>query len=248
MKLTLEIWRQKNQAEPGQMKAYTLDGVSPHMSFLEMLDFLNERLLASGEDDPVAFDYDCREGICGACSLVINGTPHGPETQTTTCQLHMRSFRDGDRIRVEPFRAQAFPIIKDLTCDRRAMDRLIQRGGYVSVSTGNPRDANGILIPKPVADEAFDGAACIGCGACVAACKNASAMLFVSAKVSQLALLPQGQVERKERVRAMARGMDEEGFGGCTNTLECEAVCPKGISTDHISRFQREYLRALVSN
>ncbi|MTI20070.1 succinate dehydrogenase/fumarate reductase iron-sulfur subunit [Fulvivirga sp. RKSG066] len=242
MKITLKVWRQKNANDKGGFKNYTLDDVSPDMSFLEMFDVLNEKLVAQGED-PVHFDHDCREGICGMCSMYINGKPHGPQ-QTTTCQLHMRSFKDGDTITVEPWRAKAFPIVKDLVVDRGSFDRVIQSGGYVSVNTGGVPDANEIPIPKKIADEAFDAATCIGCGACVAACKNASAMLFVSAKISQLAMLPQGQVERKTRAENMVAQMDEEGFGACTNTGACSAECPKGISLENIARMNREYLGA----
>ncbi|SKC48770.1 succinate dehydrogenase/fumarate reductase iron-sulfur subunit [Ohtaekwangia koreensis] len=246
MKITLKIWRQKNNATKGSFKTYQLDHVSPDMSFLEMLDVLNGDLISKGEES-VAFDHDCREGICGACSLYINGRPHGPQ-QTTTCQLHMRSFQDGDSIVIEPWRAKAFPVIRDLVVDRAAFDRIQQSGGYVSVNTGGVPDGNEIPIPKKVADEAMDAAACIGCGACVAACKNASAMLFVSAKVSQLALLPQGKPERKERVERMVAQMDSEGFGACTNTGACEAECPKGISLTNIARMNREYFAASLSS
>ncbi|WP_276374114.1 succinate dehydrogenase/fumarate reductase iron-sulfur subunit [Chryseolinea sp. H1M3-3] len=242
MKITLKIWRQKNKGDKGSFKEYKLDHVSPDMSFLEMLDVLNNELIVKGEES-VAFDHDCREGICGMCSLYINGRPHGPQ-QTTTCQLHMRTFSDGETITIEPWRAKAFPVIKDLIVDRGAFDRIQQAGGYVSVNTGGVPDANVIPIPKKVADEAFDSAACIGCGACVAACKNASAMLFVSAKVSQLALLPQGKPERKERVEKMVAQMDAEGFGACTNTGACEAECPKAISLSNIARMNREYYGA----
>jgi succinate dehydrogenase / fumarate reductase, iron-sulfur subunit len=246
MKLTLKIWRQKNQNDKGKMVEYKLDHVSPDMSFLEMLDVLNEELLHKG-DDPVAFDHDCREGICGMCSLYINGRPHGPK-QTTTCQLHMRSFNDGDTIYIEPWRASAFPVVRDLTVNRSAFDRIIQAGGYVSVNTGVNVDANEIPISKEIADLAMDAAQCIGCGACVASCKNASAMLFVSAKVSQLALLPQGQTERKMRVEKMVAQMDEEGFGSCTNTGACEVECPKGISIENIARMNREFLSAKITS
>jgi succinate dehydrogenase / fumarate reductase, iron-sulfur subunit len=246
MKIALKIWRQKNKAAEGSFKDYKLDHVSPDMSFLEMLDVLNNELILKGEES-VAFDHDCREGICGTCSLYINGRPHGPQ-QTTTCQLHMRSFKDGDKITIEPWRAKAFPVIRDLVVDRAAFDRIQQAGGYVSVNTGGVPDANEIPIPKKVADEAFDAAACIGCGACVAACKNASAMLFVSAKVSQLALLPQGKPERKERVEKMVAQMDAEGFGACTNTGACEAECPKAISLTNIARMNREYFAASLSS
>lgn len=244
MKITLKVWRQKNGKTPGNFNTYTLPDVSEDMSFLEMFDVLNDELIRKGED-PIAFDHDCREGICGMCSMYINGRAHGPLTGTTTCQLHMRHFKDGDTIVVEPWRASAFPIIKDLMVDRSAFDRVIQAGGFISVNTGNAVDANSIPIPKEDADKAFDAAACIGCGACVATCKNASAMLFVSAKVSQLALLPQGQPERNMRVKKMVEAMDEEGFGNCTNTGACEVECPKGISLDHIARMNRDYL---VSN
>ncbi|UII29903.1 succinate dehydrogenase/fumarate reductase iron-sulfur subunit [Fulvivirga ulvae] len=246
MKITLKVWRQKNAQDKGGFKTYQLDDVSPDMSFLEMFDVLNEQILKKGED-PVHFDHDCREGICGTCSMYINGKPHGPK-QTTTCQLHMRSFSDGDTIVVEPWRAKAFPVVKDLVVNRSAFDRVIQAGGYVSVNTGGVPDANEIPIPKKIADEAFDAATCIGCGACVAACKNASAMLFVSAKVSQLALLPQGQVERKTRVEKMVSQMDEEGFGACSNTGACSAECPKEISLENIARLNREYLSAKSSS
>ena len=246
MKIALKIWRQKNKADKGSFKDYKLDHVSPDMSFLEMLDVLNNELILKGEES-IAFDHDCREGICGTCSLYINGRPHGP-LQTTTCQLHMRSFNDGDKIVIEPWRAKAFPVIRDLVVDRSAFERIQQSGGYVSVNTGGVPDANEIPIPKKVADEAFDSAACIGCGACVAACKNASAMLFVSAKVSQLALLPQGKPERKERVEKMVAQMDAEGFGACTNTGACEAECPKAISLTNIARMNREYFAASLSS
>ncbi|TAE69299.1 MAG: succinate dehydrogenase/fumarate reductase iron-sulfur subunit [Bacteroidetes bacterium] len=247
MKLTLKIWRQKNANDKGKMVEYKLNHVSEDMSFLEMLDVLNEELLHKGEE-PVAFDHDCREGICGMCSLYINGHPHGP-LQTTTCQLHMRSFKDGETIYIEPWRAKAFPVVRDLVVDRGAFDRIIQAGGYVSVNTGVTVDANEIPIPREVADLAMDAAQCIGCGACVASCKNASAMLFVSAKVSQLALLPQGKAERKKRVEKMVAQMDSEGFGSCTNTGACEAECPKGISLTNIARMNREYFVAkLTSN
>ncbi|MFC3880261.1 succinate dehydrogenase/fumarate reductase iron-sulfur subunit [Algoriphagus namhaensis] len=246
MKLTLKVWRQKNASDKGGFVSYPVDGISKDMSFLEMMDVMNEELSEKGED-PVHFDHDCREGICGMCSLYINGKPHGPQ-QTTTCQLHMRSFSDGDTITIEPWRAKAFPVVKDLVVDRSAFDRIIQAGGYVSVNTGGVPDANEIPIPKVVADEAFDAATCIGCGACVAACKNASAMLFTSAKVSQLAMLPQGQVERKNRVEKMIAQMDAEGFGACTNTGACSAECPKGISLTNIARMNREYFSAVVSS
>ncbi len=246
MKLTLKIWRQKNAADKGGFVTYVAEHVSKDMSFLEMLDVLNDQLTEKGED-PVHFDHDCREGICGMCSLYINGKPHGPQ-QTTTCQLHMRSFSDGETITIEPWRAKAFPVVKDLVVNRSAFDRIIQAGGYVSVNTGGVPDANEIPIPKTVADLAMDAAQCIGCGACVAACKNASAMLFTSAKVSQLALLPQGQVERKTRAEKMVAQMDAEGFGACTNTGACEAECPKGISITNIARMNREYFSAVASS
>jgi len=244
MNLTLKIWRQQNHADKGGFKTYTITDISEDMSFLEMLDVLNEELTEKGED-PVHFDHDCREGICGSCSLFINGRPHGPK-QTTTCQLHMRSFSDGDTITIEPWRAKSFPVLKDLMVDRGAFDRIIQAGGYVSVNTGGVPDANEIPIPKVIADEAFDAATCIACGACVAACKNASAMLFVSAKISQLALLPQGQVERRERAEKMIAQMDAEGFGACSNTGACSAECPKGIKQSNIARMNREYYAASV--
>ncbi len=246
MKLTLKIWRQKNAADAGGFVTYPIDGISKDMSFLEMMDVLNEELTGKNQD-PVHFDHDCREGICGSCSLYIDGKPHGP-LQTTTCQLHMRSFTDGDVITIEPWRAKAFPVLKDLVVDRSAFDRIIQSGGYVSVNTGGVPDANEIPIPKTMADLAMDAAQCIGCGACVAACKNASAMLFTSAKVSQLALLPQGQIERKTRAEKMVAQMDAEGFGACTNTGACEAECPKGISITNIARMNREYFSAVMSS
>ena len=245
MTLTLKVWRQKNTKTNGALETYVVKDVSPDMSFLEMFDVLNERLITEGKE-PIAFDHDCREGICGMCSMYINGRPHGPKQGITTCQLHMRSFKDGDTIVVEPWRAAAFPVIKDLVVNRSAFDRIIAAGGYVSVNTGNAKDANNILIPKPDADDAFNAAACIGCGACVAACKNSSAMLFVSAKVSQFALLPQGQVERTERVEKMVAQMDEEGFGNCTNTGACEAECPKSISLENIAKMNREFLSAKI--
>ena len=246
MKLTLKIWRQENATAEGSMQTYSLDGVSPDMSFLEMMDVLNEQLMEQGID-PVAFDHDCREGICGSCSMFINGEAHGPDRLVTTCQLHMRKFKDGDTIHIEPFRAKPFPVIKDLVVDRTAFDRIQHAGGFVSVNTsGNTQDANAIPIEKADADKAFDAATCIGCGACVATCKNASAMLFVSAKVSQYALLPQGQVEATDRVLNMVSQMDEEGFGNCTNTGACEVECPKGISLENIARMNREYLSANV--
>ncbi|MFC6857803.1 succinate dehydrogenase/fumarate reductase iron-sulfur subunit [Zunongwangia atlantica] len=244
MKLTLKIWRQENAKATGKMVSYPIDGIEGDMSFLEMLDVLNEELVAKGED-PVEFDHDCREGICGTCSLQINGEPHGPDRLITTCQLHMRKFNDGDTIVIEPFRANAFPVVKDLIVDRSAFDRIQQAGGYVSVNTsGNTIDANSIPVNKHDADDSFAAATCIGCGACVAACKNASAMLFTSAKVSQYALLPQGQVEATDRVMNMVRQMDLEGFGNCTNTGACEIECPKGISLENIARMNREYLSA----
>ncbi|PHK23988.1 fumarate reductase [Nostoc linckia z16] len=244
MNLKLKIWRQKNAKDAGKMVDYNISDVSPDMSFLEMLDVLNEELNNKGED-PVAFDHDCREGICGMCSLFINGEAHGPDRGVTTCQLHMRKFKDGDTIYIEPFRAKAFPVIKDLVVDRSSFDRIQQAGGFVSVNTsGNTQDANAIPIRKHDADRSFDAATCIGCGACVASCKNASAMLFVSAKVSQFALLPQGRVEATERVLNMVKKMDEEGFGNCTNTGACEVECPKGISLENIARMNREYLFA----
>lgn len=246
MKLFLKIWRQKNADDTGRFVDYTIDGISPDMSFLEMLDVLNEQLIAKGEE-PVAFDHDCREGICGMCSLVINGRPHGPQRGVTTCQLHMRSFKDGDTIVIEPWRAKPFPVIKDLVVDRSAFDRIIQAGGYISVNTGAAQDANNIPVPKEDADKAFAAATCIGCGACVAACKNASAMLFVAAKVSHLALLPQGRVEAKRRVLNMVRQMDEEGFGNCSNTGACEVECPKGISLENIAGMNREFLWAKLT-
>mgnify|MGYP000642436875 FL=1 len=242
MNLTLKIWRQKNAADKGKMVDYKVNSISEHMSFLEMMDVLNEQLINSG-DDPVAFDHDCREGICGSCSMFINGEAHGPVKGTTTCQLHMRSFKDGDTIYIEPFRANAFPVIKDLVVNRSSFDRIQQSGGFISVNTsGNTQDANAIAIPKHDADLAMDAAACIGCGACVATCKNSSAMLFVGAKISQYALLPQGQVEAKDRAQNMVAQMDAEGFGNCTNTGACEVECPKGISISNIARMNREYL------
>lgn len=244
MNLTLKIWRQSDAKSQGKIVDYPISGIEGDMSFLEMLDVLNEELINKGEE-PVVFDHDCREGICGACSLQINGEPHGPDRLVTTCQLHMRKFKDGDTIYIEPFRAKAFPVVKDLMVDRSSFERIQQSGGYISVNTsGNTQDANALPIPKKDADEAMDAATCIGCGACVAACKNASAMLFTSAKVSQYALLPQGQVEATERVLAMVNQMDEEGFGNCTNTGACEIECPKGISLENIARMNREYLKA----
>lgn len=245
LNLTLKVWRQKDSKSKGRLATYNVKDISTDMSFLEMLDVLNERLIQENED-PIAFDHDCREGICGMCSLVINGLPHGPEGGTTTCQLHMRKFKDGDTIFIEPWRAKAFPVVKDLIVDRSAFDKIIQAGGFVSVNTGQAQDANNLPVGKETADLAMDAAQCIGCGACVAACKNASAMLFVSAKVSQLALLPQGQPERERRVLNMVKTMDEAGFGNCSNQFECEASCPKEISVGFISKMNAEYLRAGV--
>ena len=246
MNLTLKVWRQKDSKSKGQMVDYKVTEISEHMSFLEMMDVLNEQLVNSG-DEPVAFDHDCREGICGMCSMYINGEAHGPDRGVTTCQLHMRMFKDGDTITIEPFRAAAFPVIKDLVVDRMAFERIQQAGGYVSVNTsGNTQDANSIPISKHAADDAMDAATCIGCGACVATCKNSSAMLFVGAKVSQYALLPQGQVEAADRVRNMVDQMDLEGFGNCTNTGACEVECPKGISLDNIARMNRELMKATI--
>jgi succinate dehydrogenase / fumarate reductase iron-sulfur subunit len=248
MKITLKVWRQANPTAKGKMETYPLDDISPEMSFLEMMDVLNNQLIEKGED-PVAFDHDCREGICGACSMYINGEAHGPSRLVTTCQLHMRSFKDGETIYIEPWRASAFPVIKDLVVDRSAFDRVIQAGGFVSVPTsGNLPDANALPIPKEDADAAFDAATCIGCGACVATCANSSAMLFTSAKVSQLALLPQGQVEAKKRVLDMVEQMDKEGFGNCSNTGACEVECPKGISLENIARMNREFLGAALTS
>ena len=246
MNLTLKVWRQKNSQEKGRMVDYKVTNISDHMSFLEMLDVLNEQLIEKGEE-PVAFDHDCREGTCGMCSLFINGEAHGPDRGVTTCQLHMRMFKDGDTITIEPWRATAFPVIKDLIVDRTAFERIQQAGGYISVNTsGNTQDANAIPIPKRDADRSMDAAACIGCGACVATCKNSSAMLFVAAKVSQFALLPQGRVEATERVLNMVNQMEHEGFGNCTNTGACEVECPKGISLENIARLNREYLKASI--
>jgi succinate dehydrogenase / fumarate reductase iron-sulfur subunit len=248
LNLLLKIWRQESADSKGKLVDYPVTGISPDSSFLEMLDVLNESLVAKGEA-PVVFDHDCREGICGSCSLFINGEAHGPQKLITACQLHMRSFKDGETIYIEPFRAKALPVIQDLVVDRSAMERIQQAGGYVSVNTsGNTQDANALPIPKLNADLAFDAAACIGCGACIATCKNSSAMLFLSAKVSQFALLPQGQVEAKERVKNMVRVMDEEGFGNCSNTGACEVECPKGISLDYIARMNREYLSASLAD
>jgi succinate dehydrogenase / fumarate reductase iron-sulfur subunit len=244
MQLTLKIWRQENADSTGKMVSYEIDNVSPDMSFLEMMDVLNEELMIKGID-PVAFDHDCREGICGSCSMFINGEAHGPDRYVTTCQLHMRKFKDGDTIYIEPFRAKTFPVIKDLVVDRTAFDRIQHAGGFISVNTsGNTQDANSIPIEKANADKAFDAATCIGCGACVATCKNSSAMLFVSAKVSQFALLPQGEVEATDRVLNMVKQMDDEGFGNCTNTGACQVECPKGISLDNIARMNRELVKA----
>jgi len=243
--LTLKVWRQKNSRDTGHFETYPVSGISTEMSFLEMFDVLNEQLITEGKE-PITFDHDCREGICGMCSMYINGKPHGPWQQNTTCQLHMRAFKDGDTIVVEPWRAKAFPVIKDLTVDRSAFDRIIQAGGYISVNTGNAVDGNAIPIPKDDADASFAAAMCIGCGACVAACKNSSAMLFLSAKVSHLALLPQGAPERRSRVVDMVAQMDKEGFGACTNTGACEATCPKGISITNIARLNQEYITASI--
>lgn len=242
LNLTLKVWRQSGPDDPGRFEVYEAKGINEDMSFLEMLDVVNERLIAENKE-PIAFDHDCREGICGSCGMVINGVPHGPKKLTTTCQLHMRNFKDGDTIVVEPWRATAFPVIKDLVVDRSAFDKIIQAGGYITAPTGAARDANSILIPKPVADQAFDAAACIGCGACVAACPNGAAQLFTAAKIAHLNLLPQGQPERWSRTVAMVDTM-EEYFGSCTNYAECEAVCPKGISIDFIAKMNRDYLRA----
>jgi succinate dehydrogenase / fumarate reductase, iron-sulfur subunit len=247
MNLTLKVWRQKNAASKGQFETYQVAGISEDMSFLEMFDVLNEKLIGEGSV-PIAFDHDCREGICGMCSMYINGRPHGPLKGVTTCQLHMRSFKSGDTITVEPWRAAAFPVVKDLAVNRSAFDRIIAAGGFVSVNTGNAQDANSLPIPKPDADDAFASAACIGCGACVAACKNASAMLFTSAKVSQLSKLPQGQPERLSRVEKMVAQMDAEGFGACTNTGACYASCPKEISLENIATLNREYYSASMSS
>ncbi len=243
MNLTLKVWKQKNSKSKGNFETYSVKDISSEMSFLEMFDVLNEQLITDGSE-PIAFDHDCREGICGSCSMYIDGQPHGPWQQNTTCQLHMRAFKDGDTIVVEPWRSKAFPVLKDLMTDRRAFDRIIQAGGFISVNTGNPVDANAIPVDKKNSDEAFMAAACIGCGACVAACVNGSAMLFTSAKVSQLALLPQGGPERESRVMNMVAQMDKEGFGNCSNTYACEAECPKGISVANIARLNREYIHA----
>jgi succinate dehydrogenase / fumarate reductase iron-sulfur subunit len=249
LNLTLKVWRQAGPHAQGQFKEYTVKDISTEASFLEMMDILNEQLIETADPDgPVAFDHDCREGICGMCSLFINGRAHGPDDDITTCQLHMRKFNDGDKITIEPWRSGGFPIIKDLMVDRSAYDKIMQAGGFVSVSTGGVPDANAIPIPKPNADEAMDAAACIGCGACAATCKNGSAMLFVSAKVSQLALLPQGKVEAAKRAKAMVAKMDELGFGNCTNTGACELECPKSVSISHIARLNREFLKANVKD
>jgi len=241
--ITLKVWRQRGPKEKGAFESYKLDGISVDSSFLEMLDILNEQLINGGKE-PIVFDHDCREGICGMCSLYINGHPHGPDEDITTCQLHMRKFKDGETITVEPWRSAGFPVIRDLMVDRNAFDKIIQAGGYTSINAGGAQDANAILIPKTIADEAMDSASCIGCGACVAACKNGSAMLFVSAKVSQLALLPQGRPEAARRAKAMVARMDELGFGNCTNTGACEVECPKNVSISNIARLNREYLKA----
>jgi succinate dehydrogenase / fumarate reductase iron-sulfur subunit len=247
MRLTLKVWRQKNAQDPGRFVTYEHPDVNEHMSFLEMLDVLNQRLIEAGDaDGPVAFDHDCREGICGTCSLMINGIAHGPERATTVCQLHMRFFKEGDTVTVEPWRARAFPVVKDLIVNRSAFDRIIQAGGFISVGTGGPPDANAIPVPKPNADRAMDAATCIACGACVAACPNASAMLFTSAKIGHLNLLPQGQPERYKRVARMVRQMEQEGFGACTNMGECEAVCPKEISMDFISLMNKDLVGAAL--
>jgi succinate dehydrogenase / fumarate reductase iron-sulfur subunit len=245
MDLTLHVWRQKNAQAKGGFVTYPAPGISPDMSFLEMLDVVNERLINQGEE-PIAFDHDCREGICGACGLVINGAPHGPRAATTACQLHMRSFQDGDTLTIEPWRSRAFPVVRDLIVERGALDRIIQAGGFVSVGTGSAPDGNAILVPKPDAESAMDAAACIGCGACVAACPNASAMLFTAAKASHLGLLPQGQPERYLRARRMVAAMDAAGFGACTNHGECEAACPKQISVEFIARLNRDYNKSCL--
>jgi len=247
LNLTLKVWRQKGPKEQGHFETYSLQNISPNSSFLEMMDVLNEQLINEGKE-PVAFDHDCREGICGMCSMYINGEAHGPDDHVTTCQLHMRKFKDGDTITVEPWRSAGFPVIKDLIVDRSAFDKIMQAGGFVSVNTGGVPDGNAIPIPKPNADEAMDAASCIGCGACVATCKNGSAMLFVSAKVSQLALLPQGKVEAAKRAKAMVAKMDELGFGNCTNTGACELECPKQVSISHIARLNREFLKANIKD
>jgi len=243
MRIILHIWRQKHRDAPGKMVRYEVEDVNPHMSFLEMLDVLNERLIERG-DEPVVFDHDCREGICGSCGFVINGVPHGPLRGTTVCQLHMRHFKDGDELYLEPWRARAFPVVRDLMVDRSAFDRIIAAGGFISVPTGSAPDGNAIPVPKEVAELAMDAAACIGCGACVAACPNASAMLFTGAKISHLGLLPQGQPEREQRALAMVAQMQAEGFGACTNVAECEAVCPKSIKLENIARLFRDFIAA----
>lgn len=245
MTINLKVWRQASPAEKGRLVDYQVKEVSPDMSFLELIDVLNQQLIKAGED-PVAFEHDCREGICGSCSMVINGNPHGPDTGTATCQLHMRRFKDNDTVIVEPFRAKAFPLIKDLVVNRSSLDRIIEAGGFISVNTGNAKEANALPIPKPNADKAFDYATCIGCGACVAACKNASASLFTAAKIAQMELLPQGQPERARRVINMVAQMDKEGFGACSNTGACSAACPKEISLQSITRMNQEYARALL--
>jgi succinate dehydrogenase / fumarate reductase iron-sulfur subunit len=247
MNLVLQVWRQRSANEEGRFVRYEARNINDHMSFLEMLDVVNEELLANGEE-PIAFDHDCREGICGMCGMVINGVAHGPLAGTTTCQLHMRSFSDGDEIVIEPWRAAAFPVIRDLVVDRSAFDRIVQSGGYISVRTGAAPEANSLPVPKPDSDKAFDAATCIGCGACVAACPNASAALFTAAKISHLALLPQGAPERRARARKMVAQMDAEGFGHCTSHKECEAVCPKGISIDFIAKMNREYLASVLAS
>jgi len=246
VKINLKVWRQKNRKSNGVYKKYTIDGITADMSFLEMLDFLNDQLIKNG-DDPIAFDHDCREGICGTCGIVINGRSHGPLKGVTTCQLHMRSFQDNDEIVLEPWRATSFPVIKDLVVDRKSFDKIISSGGYISSKTGSAPDANSIPINKDDADLAFDAATCIGCGACVATCKNSSAMLFVGAKVSHLSLLPQGKIEREDRVKNMVTSMDEEGFGSCTNTGACEIDCPKEISIDNIIRLNKEFIKSTLS-
>ena len=247
MNLTLKVWRQNGPQDKGKIVDYAVKDINSHMSFLEMLDVLNEELIAKGEE-PIAFDHDCREGICGSCSMMIDGIPHGPDRGTTACQLHMRRFKDGDVVYVEPWQAKAFPVIKDLVVDRSAFDRIIQSGGFVSINTGNAQDANALPINKDSAEAAFDAAACIGCGACVAACPNASAMLFVAAKVSHLGKLPQGQPERAKRVQSMVSTMDTEGFGSCTNTFECEAACPKEISVTNIAQMNRDYMQSSLGD
>jgi len=246
LRLSIKIWRQEDRNSPGSFKTYHLDNINPDMSFLEMLDVLNEELTLSGQE-PVAFDHDCREGICGMCGAVVNGIAHGAERETTLCQLHMRHFHDGQQITIEPFRAKSFPLIKDLVIDRSAFDKIIIAGGYISINSGSAPDGNGIPVSQNLAEQAMDAAACIGCGACVAACPNAAAMLFVGAKVSQLALLPQGNAERKQRALSMVQAMDHAGFGNCSNERECENVCPKGISIRNIARLNREYLRAALT-